>query len=381
MGEPKPIREQLPIELGGQIARSGFIYQDHVAAGFCLALELEATLKEVWCETEDDVTLIWQLGEAEHAEFVQVKSNQLGQLWSVAELCKREGSPPKGVGTSLLEKSLAHDRNKEDSRFRLVTLRDINQELKSLTFPIGSPARTTDNLLFKMLSDEIVRRMDGYVSPNNNGASFWVERTVWQVTESEHAVQNANLLKLHHIAESVGSFLVTDQLKELYGRLLAKVQRAASAQWAIDPTTKKFIKKDFCKWLRQTIDTVAHPAAHGTGKKLREKMEKAGLAEEDIRSADEARRSYRRFLLEPQYQKSAAFDLVNDEVVAKLQRMRSELDTGQIADSGVQFHARCLASLDELQPRVSCDAPRAFLQGCMYNITDRCLHRFVAVMK
>jgi hypothetical protein len=76
-----------PLEEGGSIARSGFLYQDHVAARFCIEMVRDTCLLEVWCETEDDITLLWDRGDGIVVEFVQVKANELSQLWSVALLC------------------------------------------------------------------------------------------------------------------------------------------------------------------------------------------------------------------------------------------------------------------------------------------------------
>lgn len=56
-------------------------------------------------------------------EYVQVKDIDLAQLWSVAKLCEHEKTTqnPNGVGTSILERSLAHDRWAEPCCFRIIT--------------------------------------------------------------------------------------------------------------------------------------------------------------------------------------------------------------------------------------------------------------------
>ena len=66
-----------PLERGGVEARIGFAFQDHVAASYLIDLLEEPTLLEVWCETHDDITLIWQGKASQEVEFVQVKSNAL----------------------------------------------------------------------------------------------------------------------------------------------------------------------------------------------------------------------------------------------------------------------------------------------------------------
>jgi hypothetical protein len=94
------IHDLPPLEQGGPIARAGFLYQDHIGARFCIEMLRNTKLAAVWCETLDDITLIWtDCGEAT-AEFVQVKSNDLGQMWSVALLCD-------GGKASIVARSLA----------------------------------------------------------------------------------------------------------------------------------------------------------------------------------------------------------------------------------------------------------------------------------
>jgi hypothetical protein len=84
--QPLSIHLLPPLETGGVEAREGFDFQDHVAAGFCIHMLKTVTLRQVWCENQDDITLIWQGQASEEAEFVQVKSNEPDQLWSIAML-------------------------------------------------------------------------------------------------------------------------------------------------------------------------------------------------------------------------------------------------------------------------------------------------------
>ena len=101
MAKPS-IRTLTPPDFGGVVARRGFAYQDHVAVRFCVKMLATPALKEVWCETYDDIVLILDMAGAEAVEFVQVKGSLLDQLWTIAKLCEC----PRGKGTSILEKSL-----------------------------------------------------------------------------------------------------------------------------------------------------------------------------------------------------------------------------------------------------------------------------------
>jgi hypothetical protein len=378
--QTKSIRDQSPLETGGTIARKGFIFQDHVAANFCLALVLDPDLKEVWCETQDDITLIWSNGQTEVGEFVQVKSNELAKLWSVADLCRRDGAPAnERIGSSILEKSLANDRHREESLFRIVTLRSVNNELKILTYPKDSPARAPETDGMAALRAQIEDRLGGCCSPKKNGPPYWLRNVLWEVTGSETATKHANIVALRKVAESFGAILLSDQVEELYLKILKRAQDAACADWNVDRSRKKFVRSAFCDWIREAIQVVAHPASAGIGKRMRDKMRDAGLPEDYIKSAHVARRAYRRFLLHPTYQKSADLSQLESEIVSKLHHLRSQLDAGKLTNQGIQFHALCLSALEDIRANSSSEIPLSFFQGCMYNVTDRCLHRFRAV--
>jgi hypothetical protein len=185
------IRDLKPLEKGGVTARRGFDFQDNVAAAFCLDMILSPHLIEVWCETQDDITLIHRFDGYEHIEFVQVKGAELNQLWTSALLCAgQDGSK------SIVEKLLAQDRCSEKCSFRIVTLREVSSELKVLTYPYTSPERLNDQGAVKQICTEVCKRLKGVKSPNGNDGAFWVMNTLWEVRGPKESIRNANLLKL-----------------------------------------------------------------------------------------------------------------------------------------------------------------------------------------
>src|SRR4051794_33444511 len=93
-----------PLEEGGPIARTGFTYQDHVAAALCLEMARGCDIEVVGCETHDDIILKKKSGGTTVAELVQVKSDELDQLWSIAKICERKTKDKVDVvGSSILE--------------------------------------------------------------------------------------------------------------------------------------------------------------------------------------------------------------------------------------------------------------------------------------
>lgn len=378
---PRPIsiHDLPPLERGGVVARHGFDVQDHVAAGFWLSLLDAAELLEVWCETHDDITLIWLGTSGQEVEFVQVKSNELDQLWSIAKLCEREKKDKaQKHGTSIYERSLANDRCTEPCRFRLVTCRPVQSELAVLTFPHSAPDRATKLAEINALAKQIDTRANGFLSSKGNGSSYWLSQLFWDVRHSLDSVKNANLDKLRRLVEQRGGYLFSDQLNDLYETVLTKVRTAATADWGFDPTKKKFTKSTVTDWLDKELARRLHsvPATGGTA--LKSKMKQAGVAASEIDSCLETRRHYLAERLRPQYLSLSERDHVEGEVVATLHALRAKLDAGEIRDSGIEFHAKCINALQELQLRLSTSrtVPLAFLIGCMYSVSDRCSHRF-----
>lgn len=107
-------------------------------------------------------------------------------------------------------------------------------------------------------------------------------------------------------------------------------------------------------------------------------MTRATLAPDVTATAVEEMRHYRAEQLRPKYLPLDDQRRLEGEIMARLQRLKSRLDNGALADDGVQFHDLCLQELDQVREEVAtgAKAPLAFLQGCMYFITARCLHRF-----
>jgi hypothetical protein len=376
-----------PLETGGVQSRQGLGFQDQVAAGFCLDMIIDDRLEEVWCETQDDITLLWRIKGQTKVEFVQVKG-ELGRLWSVARLCDREG---KGIGHSIIEKSLAHDRCTEPTCFRIVTKRPVQAELRILTDPLHAftldafrEVLTADEFRsliegeLTTLIDNVVQRVGGYISENGHGVEFWLRNATWDERHSDDAVKNANLIKLRRILEREGHFLAYDQIDDIYNQLVWRVWQAGMADYRTDPQGKRLRRGDVIAWLQRTASALQHPARRLGGKRVREKMEAAELLPDAIEAALIDRRFYRREVLKPKYLKVTDIGLVESKVTATLRELRSQLDSGLFRDLGGSFHSLCLEKLSELQGSIRSDVPPplAFLHGCMYDIADRCLHRF-----
>lgn len=360
-----------PLEEGGSVARTGFLYQDHVAARFCIQMLRDPSLLEVWCETEDDITLLWQTADGLVVELVQVKSNELSQLWSIALLCE-------GGSKSILAKSLAHDRCCEPCVFRVVTRVDIHPTLHPLRLDRGHPGRCLGNPDVRTLHQQVLASLGDTLSPRGRSASHWLAEAIWDAGDSEGAIIARNRWQLHEYLEASDEFLFPDQHMELYQRLLRCVQQAAFPKWKDRSGLKKLRRDPFRIWFQEALYQVRGYIPSRGGVNVKRKMQDAQISSDQIQNADRLRREFRLRQTEPKYQQDDDVKSAEIEVVATLQHLLSDLDAGNLTDDGVRFHARCLGALGSVKasfPRVS----TSFLQGAMYSAADRCRHRFLPV--
>lgn len=369
MGELPSIHELLPLEQGGPVARTGFLYQDHVAARFCIDMLGNASLVGVWCETLDDITLLWLDADGGLTiEFVQVKSNELAQMWSVALLCE-EGK------ASILAHSLAQHRCKEPCCFRIVTRVGVSDELSLLVLQRGHPARCISNEKVRLLHKDIEKRLEDYCSPAGWSASAWLGHVHWDVAESESALENANLLMLDRWLEENGEPLFNDQRAELYSHILGRVVKASALknEYAAD---KKFDKDSHRAWVLDEVQRIRGHAPTKAGKILKGKMENAQIAESAIQNALELRLAYRQRVIQPKYQQEQEYRNADLELRAALQHLVAKLDAGLLVASGTKFHAMCLDAAIEVRDQYT-NVELSFLHGSMYSMTDRCRHRYL----
>ena len=352
-----------------------------MAASFCLEMVANRDLKQVWCETQDDITLIWGLNDLEEVEFIQVKDIKFGHLWSVAELCKREKTAknPSGLGTSILEKSLAHDRCRESCRFRMVTSWQVNGDLKVVTLPLTSPVRCPSNERIASLCEKVGGYLPDFRSEKGNDCSFWLANVYWQVRHAEDAVKRENVHTLMNLVASDGGGRLPPELIEqrIYPRLLQKAKQAAEADWEVNPDAKRIGRDDFRDWLGIVVREAQFPASAGAGREMQRKMEDASLPSDYIQTAHEERRLYRQMILTAQYLDVSDKELTRGEVHAVLGHLRSRLDTNELAE-GIAYYEACLRRLRGLQESLPTRLrpPLFFLDGCMHDITDRCGHRY-----
>lgn len=369
------VDELTPTEEGGPIARIGFSYQDEIAIGFCLDMLAEPSLIKIQCESHDDLVLIRSVNDARVAEFVQVKAGEPEKLWSVADLCRREGS---ALGTSIFETSLARDRCSEKSLFRLVTSRPVVNALKPLTYPLGAPGReSVDKTLVDLLTG-IEKSCPNAKSDKGNASAFWVANCVWDVRHDQTSVERANLLKVLRLSALEQRDLLPEQAEILLTELREKVKVAGLARWKPDRDRKVITRDSIREWWTVRTANIRDGAISTGGGKLAVKLIEVGAGAETVALALDIRRDYAATIRARGYMVDEASEALQTRVKAEMMSLRARFSAGYFDITGAVFLAKCLVRLDEINASLPANEVDrlAFLQGCMYDIADRCLHRF-----
>jgi hypothetical protein len=126
---------------------------------------------------------------------------------------------------------------------------------------------------------------------------------------------------------------------------------------------------------------MANPVLAGRSDVLEGKLKDAGYKSggDEIETAKEQRREYRREILQPKFLDVGDRAIIESEVQARLCRLKAELDAGDLTDDGVQFHSRCLKELEAMRDTLATTKKPlvGLLYGLMYDIMNRCQHRLV----
>ena len=375
---PSSYRNLTPLEEGGRLAREGFDYQDHIAASKCLDMMHGIGPVEVWCEAEDDVVLVWRQGDRECFEFVQVKSNDLSQAWTVAKLCGREAGKEGTKKWSIVEKSLAHDRGLEQCRFRLVTKWEPDKTLNVLKVDLENRDDPSTIQQLREVTTAIVRDVGGFTSSNGNGVDFWVKNVVWEVHATPGDVKNSNLLSLERLLEKEGISLAPDQRAELYLALYSRIQDASLANAKVNRNAKRLMRENLLSWLRKKADGILHPTHSGRSETLQRKLREAEVDGTSIEAAKVIRGKYLKEVRTPKYLTLDDREAYESEAFARLHTLKTQLEAGELRDTGREFLNRCQKELRNLRDELEGMKPsESLLYGYMYEVMNRCLHRLV----
>lgn len=366
-----------PPDEGGPIARTGFSYQDEVAVSFLIEMLESPLIVKVHCETHDDVVVVRSTERVSKrvAEYIQIKASEQDKHWSIADLCERSRGRAE---TSLFEKSLLRDMYAETSQFRLVSLRSVNKDLVCLTYSPGAPGRDLASEGMRKLKLKLHGRFPAIQSKKGNGPDYWLSNCQWDVRSSCDSVINWNLVQLLRLSSREGQALLPDQADVLLQELRSMAKESGDAKWD-EEREKKIITREYLReWWEARRQEMTEGAQIPSGGKLRRKMEDAELPDEVIGLAINMRRGYAARVRTPTYMAEGTMDSLVDRVKSELMTLRTQFLGGQLEVGNTGYHAVCVQRIDEI-----CDVEHeygsndaAFMKGCMYDISDRCLHRF-----
>lgn len=348
------IHDDVAIDLAAVAARQGFAYQDEVAAYYLLLMVVQADLLEVRCEGEDDITLVWSVGDEHAVEYMQVKSEDRPSPWSVDAICQQ----PAGEGSSILERSVDRDRVREEPRFAFVTRAGVGPGLRVLRGERSAPPSPPEVRDLEDLPGALNERRN-VRSPHCANAGSWAVRTRWIEGGTLQDWEQWNRALLGSIREA--QILLVDQRESL----LNEVRRLALAAARSRTRQQKAVQRGrFLTWFGQRV-ALANAAVQG-GDTLEAKLV-AALVPEEATAAKELRRHYVRASRGPApYMSLGQKDRLYEEVVARLAVLRAR----HAGLDGRAFFRKCVDELSSPQEEVG---PRL---GAMYFAAGRCLHWF-----
>lgn len=358
-----------PYEQGGPVARKGFDFQDHVGVRLCIGMLLEEKISAICFETHDDLVIQWA---NETIEFVQVKSEDPGQVLSISWLCK-------GKKKSILARSLGREACREDCCFRIVTRQAICHELKPLK--ISRQQRTEESVRSAIaeLGVAVAEKLKGIVSPKGLGVPSWVERTLWEVDHDEDALKAGSCIRLDEALEDLGYSLMPADREVIYENMLKAVRHAASLRYEGTFEPKKLTRSQILDLVRERVQS-ATSGSRGTIL-LREKLTAAGMASQ-FEYATSCRRKYLSELHETDYMRRKPLETLSEQVRHKLHDLSTALQVQALTADGPTFYNKCISEVDELAGRLRDITPedgRSLARGCVFDITNRCYHRFVRI--
>jgi len=238
-------------DAGGVAGRTGFRYQDHVGAGYVIDMLRDSALSQVEFETADDLTLRWIIEGQQTNEYVQVKTTEGDNKWSIKEIATRDNGRE---WTSLMEKSLSRDVNLGAALFRFVSRRDVGVALRP--FLVHRDKRRIAQAKLDAAVKSIGGKFKTLKSQCGRTTTDWAKGLLWEVAGSQDAIQNKNVNRILQLAETSGEIPSYSSAGDIYTSLMRKVQDAGDASRVSDPDAKAISRDDALAWWQICLDNI-----------------------------------------------------------------------------------------------------------------------------
>jgi hypothetical protein len=369
------VHQLLSREYGGPVARSGFLYQDHVAVRFCVDMLAGSGPEAVWCELLDDITLIWSTPAGDEPEFVQVKAIRGDRMWSIAGVVHRKQGR---AGTSIVEKSLANDRCDEATRFRIVSAADVSRELRPLTTALACPDRTAASPTFAELCRRLADDLPGVCSEKGNGVTYWAERTVWDVRGPLQPLAAMTSRSLQNYLHDTYALAAPDHIQAIYDLILKTVLDAALADARTSLDAKKVRIRDLSASVLSRVIDLRHPAPSTGGTRLRHELARIGIPDLELDGIMERFVRLSLQVRQAPYLDVADRERLDDWIDVRLRTLRLQRLSGEINCGDLEFHNRCVDELRRLDESLAVSSRPGldYLVNRMYERVNRGLHKF-----
>ena len=270
------------------------------------------------------------------------------------------------------------DRCEEKCSFHIATSYDVvKSELGYFILLRDSQDRINNVRAKKEILAELNKRLPGVTSPNGKGWEEFIDKCQWtKFPDTIEDLKSVNILKLEKVFSDLKTTVLPDQRDEIYQKLLALVQDASVKDLILNPDCYKIKKEYLFKWLNGKIDKLS---LTNNDYPLEIKMSSAGISPELIKGASLIKVKYKSKRLIESYKFKADYDDLEDEIVFRLHELKIALDSGVLNLDGPEFLNYCIGEVTKIVERYSLrksNIPNYFGAGLMYDITNRCIHRF-----
>lgn len=251
---PDPLIGPAASDAGGIAARRGFRVQDHVAARLALEMLQDPDIEQLECETADDITLRRRHQGETVNEYIQVKTTEADNKWSITELSARDKSRK---GSSVCEKSLLSDKFDGTAWFRFVTTRAVSTKLSPFLQPRAERHGSPD---LDALVGSFRKRYPDVKSKSGLGLGDWAQRMLWEVEGEERSLLARNINEMLRLAAGRGPTPAYQLMMDTYRTLVDKVRAMGDASTA-SPREKVWTRAECIGWWDERLNRMREAAS------------------------------------------------------------------------------------------------------------------------
>ncbi|WP_244927920.1 dsDNA nuclease domain-containing protein [Nocardioides sp. W7] len=352
----------MSIEDGGRRSRRGFAYQDAVTLMECLNLGTLYT--SVGFEAEDDIVCT----QHDRIIYRQVKTRENAEAHSAARVCRPE---VKGkVETSILGRLFSgKDEPIGEVTFCVVLNEPPTQTLWGFKHEGPCGTAPADE---KSRQDVATKLIAMHLPDWAPDIDFLVDRLEVQVLpRTADDLEKDIIGRLEDpVTKQIGQKPLLDELAKIAELLLSKVAREARRRVA-----RSWTADEFWHMFADVVTEATGEAANGTLPlvPLAEKLDAAGLDDEEIRRSFQELESLRRMIRSAVGAEKVRYKELNREVFAICQRVAAHRRAGKVQPGPAAYSAVVDALDTDINGTLGTSADR---MATLSDVTYRCQNRY-----